>query len=129
MNSGTQFSSLRTSLLANRAFSGVVKVDFAEIRWTLSGYISELRRSYSKVRPEMNESGLGLSNAHFNIPNGCLTKKLQLVEDRHKIDKIQDVDTRKSWKSNLFCETIEILDFYKIFGKFCFDFNFQDIWS
>ena len=33
----------------------------------------------------MNVSEQGLSNAHFNIPNGCLTKKLQRVKDRHKI--------------------------------------------
>ena len=33
----------------------------------------------------MNVSEQGLSNAHFNIPNGCLTKKLQPFKDDSKI--------------------------------------------
>ena len=35
----------------------------------------------------MNVSEQGLSNAHFNIPNGCLTKKLQPFKDDNKTRK------------------------------------------
>ena len=60
-------------------------VGFSEIGPTLTSCISELRRSFHKVSSEMNESGPGLSNAHLDIRNGCLTKKLELFKDSNKI--------------------------------------------
>jgi hypothetical protein len=51
----------------------------------------------------MNVSEQGLSNAHFNIPNGCLTKKLQPFKDDNKIEKSDGFWTRSHWK------TIDIL--------------------
>ena len=58
----------------------------------------------------MNVTEQGLSNAHFNIPNGCLTKKLQRVKDRHKTDilgnpaTLSNLDTPQSSRIATFCE-------------------------
>ena len=66
----------------------------------------------------MNVSEQGLSNAHFNIPNGFLTKKLQRVKDRHKTDILRNpatllnLDTPQSNRIATFCEQ---------FKKNCFD--------
>ena len=79
--------SIRRIRESSPPYGGLVKVDFGQIRSTLKGCISELRRSYKKVSPEMNDSERALSNAHLNIPNGCLRKKLQPFKDNNKIEK------------------------------------------